>query len=259
MLLLRLLGRRRRARPRNALAGARMRLSSPLVKRPTARIVGRWLALLWVGLLLPAVAQDPSRDPAPVSIDHPYSNAALRRIREWQALLDSGAKLSTTAKLKAVNDFFNDLEFVDDILLWEAADYWATPVEFLAKGAGDCEDFAIAKYFTLVEMGVSSARLQITYVKAHKLNQAHMVLAYYATPASDPRVLDNLVAEVLPGSARSDLTPVYSFNGRGLWIAKARGNSRRVGSATRIGPWRDLVIRMKQSKVHALFPEHATQ
>ncbi|MGK2942508.1 MAG: transglutaminase-like cysteine peptidase, partial [Immundisolibacter sp.] len=136
---------------------------------------------------------------------------------------------------------------------------WATPVEFLAKGAGDCEDFAIAKYFSLVEMGVSSARLQITYVKAHKLNQAHMVLAYYATPASDPRVLDNLVPDILPGSARSDLTPVYSFNGRGLWIAKARGNSRRVGSATRIGPWRDLVIRMKQSKVHAPFPEHATQ
>jgi predicted transglutaminase-like cysteine proteinase len=147
-------------------------------------------------------------------------------------------------KLAAVNDFFNQLQFVDDASHWRRRDYWATPIEFLGSNGGDCEDFAIAKYFTLLELGVPETRLQITYVKAVALNQAHMVLAYYAHPAADPLVLDNLVAEILPGSARSDLVPVYSFNGQGLWVSRARGRGKRVGTADRLSLWQDLIKRL---------------
>lgn len=31
---------------------------------------------------------------------------------------------------------------------------WKTPKEFLIDGEGVCEDFAIAKYFTLLELGI---------------------------------------------------------------------------------------------------------
>ena len=117
--------------------------------------------------------------------------------------------------------------------MWGVKDYWATPLEFLSRGAGDCEDYSIAKYFTLKELGVSEKKMRITYVKALKLRQAHMVLTYFETPRSVPLVLDNLIPTIKPATQRKDLLPVYSFNGSGLWLAKSRGSGKKVGSSSR--------------------------
>ena len=103
------------------------------------------------------------------------------------------------------------MRFVSDDQHWGRADYWATPVEFLATGAGDCEDFSLAKYFTLKALGVPLERMRLTYAKAVKLNQAHMVVAYFATPDAEPLILDNLISDIKPASQRTDLVPVYSF------------------------------------------------
>ena len=97
----------------------------------------------------------------------------------------------------------------------------------------------------LIEMGVPAERLRLTYVKALELDQAHMVLTYYETPEAEPVVLDNLVGEIRPSSQRTDLLPVYSFNGEGLWLAKTRtGNDKHVGHSSRLGPWRDVIARI---------------
>ena len=85
----------------------------------------------------------------------------------------------------------------------------------------------------LKELGVPVESLRLTYVKALKLGQAHMVLAYYATPDSEPLILDDLVQSVEAGPSRTDLQPVYSFTGDGLGMAIARGWGRRVGGARR--------------------------
>ena len=144
-----------------------------------------------------------------------------------------------------MNQFFNSrIRFTDDISVWGQQDYWATPVEALRKGAGDCEDYAIAKYFTLRQLGVPASQLRITYVKALQLNQAHMVLTWYSAPDAVPLVLDNLKPNILPASARSDLLPVYSFNGEGLWIPQASG-SKRVGDSKKLSRWQDLLTRMR--------------
>ncbi|HCO43841.1 MAG TPA: sulfate adenylyltransferase [Gammaproteobacteria bacterium] len=212
----------------------------------------RLLCLLLTILLLPASADWPALDDATLqAVTQRHGALAADRLRAWQALIDDYRDQPLHTQLQATNDFFNRLEFVDDIVHWRRADYWATPVEFLTSGGGDCEDFAIAKYFTLLEMGVPESRLQITYVKALRLSQAHMVLAYYANPAADPLVLDNLAIDVLPGSARSDLVPVYSFNGYGLWLSKARGRSQRVGGAERLSLWQDLKSRLAQQRASA--------
>lgn len=202
--------------------------------------------LLLAVLLLPANAVGPAFDTDALhAIERRYGPAAARRVQDWRQLIDTTRDRPLPARLQAVNDFFNQLLFVDDIIHWKKSDYWATPVEFLATEGGDCEDFAIAKYFTLLELGVPESRLQITYVKALRLNQAHMVLAYYANPAADPLVLDNLLPDVLPGSSRDDLVPVYSFNGQGLWISRARGRGKRVGGSERLSLWQDLITRME--------------
>ncbi|MEQ1636291.1 MAG: transglutaminase-like cysteine peptidase [Methylococcales bacterium] len=178
-------------------------------------------------------------------IERKYGKVAQARVIQWQQLIQTGQALSDQQKLERVNDFFNKtILFTEDSLLWHVKDYWATPIEFLAQGAGDCEDYAIAKYFTLKELGVAEQKMRITYVKAIQLNQAHMVLTYFETPRSVPMVLDNIKPVILPATARNDLVPVYSFNGSGLWLAKTRGTGQQVGNADRLSLWADLTQRM---------------
>ena len=174
-----------------------------------------------------------------------YGEAASVRVLRWQTLINSAKDLPEKEKLKRVNDFFNEqIEFVDDDYLWGVNDYWATPLEMLARGAGDCEDYSIAKYFTLRELGVDDKKIRITYVKAIELNQAHMVLTFFETPRSVPLVLDNLIPSIKRATKRRDLLPVYSFNGSGLWLAKSRGSGKRVGHSSRLDKWGDLKSRM---------------
>ena len=95
-------------------------------------------------------------------------------------------------------------------------------------GMGDCEDFAIAKYFSLLAVGVPASQLRLVYVRLQLgapggPSQAHMVLAYYASAQAEPLILDNLITDIRPASRRPDLTPVFSFNSDGLW----QGNGAR--------------------------------
>ena len=173
-----------------------------------------------------------------------YGPGARKRLLAWQELLRTGRSGDDRAKIERVNRFFNRLNFVDDALHWHKADYWATPVEFLASEGGDCEDFAIAKYFTLLDLGIDEHKLTLTYVKALKLNQAHMVLTYYPSPKAEPLVLDNLVEAILPSSERTDLLPVYSLNGSGLWLARQRGRGKMVGDSSRLQRWQEMLARM---------------
>lgn len=178
-------------------------------------------------------------------IEQEYGIEASTRIEQWQKLMQTAKSLPEEEKLKRVNDFFNQqIIFVGDIYLWDAVDYWATPMEFLSQGAGDCEDYAIAKYFTLIELGVAENKMRITYVKALELNQAHMVLTYFSSPRATPVVMDNLISEIKSATKRTDLLPVYSFNGSGLWLAKSRGRGKRIGAAGRVSMWSELKQRM---------------
>ncbi|MCP4338090.1 MAG: sulfate adenylyltransferase [Desulfobulbaceae bacterium] len=180
------------------------------------------------------------------SVESQYGDFAKRRLIAWQTLIRDDSSTSDIEKLEKTNIFFNQMQFIDDIIHWKKADYWATPVEFLSTGGGDCEDFSLAKYFTLKALGVAEGKLNMTYVKALQLNQAHMVVTYYATPDAVPLVLDNLVPEIQLATKRKDLLPVYSFNGLGLWLAKSRGKGQKVGSSDRLKRWQDLLSRMPE-------------
>ena len=179
-----------------------------------------------------------------------YGAVAAERVQRWQSLSTTGVGWAELDKLSSVNRFFNEVPSVTDLQHWRRQDYWATPLELLASNGGDCEDFAIAKYFTLRELGVPDERLKIAYVKAQLApggqSIAHMVLTYYATPEAEPLILDNLVAAIKPAHERADLTPLYSFNARGLWAAKERVLGKWLGPAEDINLWKDLMKRMQQ-------------
>lgn len=179
-----------------------------------------------------------------------YGERAGKRVAAWRNVVTESAELSELEKLSAVNNFFNQLYFVNDIDLWGKKDYWATPLEFLGSAAGDCEDFSIAKYFTLRELGIDDKKLRLVYVKAIKLNQFHIVVAYYPSPSSEPVLLDNIDPEIKQASKRRDLLPVYSFNGSRLWLMKERGRGELAGNSSRLGLWNDLRARMGSVKLN---------
>ena len=217
-------------------------------------IAARWLR---IALLLASVAALAAglvdlvtiTDERIVKLAQQFGPVARERLTGWKGVLTNAKnrRLPELKKLELVNDLLNQPRFVDDLEHWGKEDYWATPVEFLSTDGGDCEDFSIAKYFTLLALGVPDEKLRLIYVKELVIyKQAHMILAYLPTPDADPLVLDNINKTIQPASTRTDLLPVYSFNGSGLWLAKeGAGRGQQVGGSDRIGLWRDLQARMR--------------
>ncbi len=173
-----------------------------------------------------------------------YGAEGRRRLLVWQDFMRH-VNSRELVFVEQVNSFFNKLVFVSDAKHWGKTDYWATPTEFVASGGGDCEDFAIAKYFSLVRLGVQSDKLALNYVFAAGLNQSHLVLAYYPLSGMEPWVLDNLMDAIKPASERPDLLPIYSFDVSSLWKSKELGKGKQIGQSQRIRPWRELLRRME--------------
>lgn len=177
-----------------------------------------------------------------------YGENAKKRVMGLNKLMVSLQNSSEQEKLLKVNDYFNLLTWKEDQDVWGKKDYWATRMEFLGKGAGDCEDFVTAKYFTLKQLGISTEKLYFTYVKAVEYNQAHMVLSYYDTPKSIPLILDNINPKIRVATQRKDLVPVYSFNGDSLFLSKQEGLGQAIpgGNKKQNPKWLNLVDRMKE-------------
>lgn len=212
-------------------------------------MVAIWLTCLSPSLL--SAVGKKTAPPLPAEVDpfrlDPKETERVPLIRAWQQLARTLQQATDMEKLTAVNRFFNQRLFASDQIIWGRKDYWATPTEFLSRNAGDCEDFAISKYFTLRALGIEDDKLYLTYVRALTLNQAHMVLIYFKTPDATPLVLDNLDPEIKPATQRHDLVPIYSFNGTGLWRAQRNHNKgRRLGPSLRLHKWHSLLARIQR-------------
>lgn len=180
-----------------------------------------------------------------------YSVEAARRGRAVNRLIEDLAGKAVEQQLREVNRFFNQFEYREDIDLWGQKDYWATPEEFIGIQQGDCEDFVVAKYFVLRKLGVPDERLFLTYAKHLELNVAHMVLSYFETRQSNPLILDNYNAEILPGSERRDLLPVYSFNAGSLFLTNASAGLGRSLPTDKIknSKWQKLLADMREDSL----------
>jgi len=176
-------------------------------------------------------------------IGREYGTFAARRALALVQMMNGVRDADEMEKLNSVNDFFNQTPYTSDKETWGMSDYWATRYEFIGKDKADCEDYVIAKYFTLKELGVPTSKLFMTYAKSLKYKTAHMVLTYYATPRSIPLVLDNYNYKILPASQRDDLVPIYSFSGDELFNAKQAQIGKMVPAAAKqTRPWDELII-----------------
>ena len=159
-------------------------------------------------------------------------------------MIASLANAEEAERLRKVNDFFNRrILFKDSITIWADRDYWPTPNETLGIGAGNCTSYSLAKYYSLKLAGIANGKLRMVYVRASSGGSpavsavAHMVVAYYAEPGSDPIILDNLISDLRVASKRTDLYPVFSFNEDGLYDKSNLVNSTPMASISRYSKW----------------------
>ena len=150
----------------------------------------------------------------------PKKNFILNRLAKFQSLKKKVTNYTLIRKLSHINTFLNKTFSKQDIDSNSSIDYWATPKEFLLKGFGDCEDYVIAKYFTLLELNISKEKLYLSVVKVKGQKTNHMVLLYLENKNSIPLVLDNLSFRILPFTKRKTLTPIVAFNEMGAYTLK---------------------------------------
>lgn len=234
-------------------------MSAPPCSRRTRRPPGLALGWRWVvralGLQVAAIVglsiAAPDLDRMQQLARERYGAGAAEAVAAWRLMVADAGALDEQEKLQRVNTFLNRrTTFDDDIVIWKEKDYWATPLETLARSAGDCEDFSIAKYMSLRLLGIPAEKLRLIYVRASigapgsGVSQAHMVLGYYPSPDAEPLVLDNLIGDIRTASRRPDLFPIFSFNSEGLWVSGASTSS--ADPTTRLSRWRSVLERMQQ-------------
>ena len=203
-----------------------------------------------------AAAGEPgfSRSVTPGLMEHfarLFGRGARESLTRWKDFVSSAADRAGQARsnsaetdlLRPVNGYFNRVSSITDLQHWGVEDYWATPAEFLSSRGGDCEDYAIAKYFTLKELGVPVSRLRLVYATTQRAQGAHMVLAYFAVPGADPLIMDNLEGGIRPAADRPDLIPVYMFNDDDLQFARQGAGAERH-DAMSIRKWRGVLEKL---------------
>lgn len=153
--------------------------------------------------------------------------------RAWRSLLADLRGRPLAQQLRGVNDFANRLRYVADIRHWGQSDYWATPLEFLTAGAGDCEDYAILKYAGLRELGVPVDRLRLVVVEDTSRGIAHAVLA--VRDDTTTWILDNQESRILPDQQIAHYQPYYSINETGRWSHLPEIELASSGSVTGAG------------------------
>ena len=149
-------------------------------------------------------------------------------LADWNRFLDGLQEAPFPDRIAAVNDFVNRVGYREDDQVWGVSDYWAAPGEFFAKG-GDCEDYAIAKYFSLRALGVPAERMSIVVLQDKRRRIPHAVLT--VRWAGPDLVLDNLSDEVKVWPQLPHYQPVYRVSESDYEIFRSRGLARLLQSA----------------------------
>lgn len=136
-------------------------------------------------------------------------------LQEWRGLLRAQAGRPPAEQLAAINEFMNRAPYITDPVNYGVPDYWATPIQFFSKD-GDCEDYAIAKYFTLRELGLPHDQMRIVVVDDMNLKIPHAILVVYLEGRA--LILDNQIPTVVAADRIRHYRPIYSINEEGWWL-----------------------------------------
>lgn len=150
----------------------------------------------------------------------PYPHGYAPFVRQWNAFLSTIRNDTPYAQVRRVQDYVNFFGYVRDTSASAGSDYWKSPAEFFTA-SGDCEDHAIAKYWSLRKVGFEPGDLRILVVYAKRARTAHTVLRVRFGEAF--LLLDNLYDTVRPmAAAQGDYVGLYALNERFAYLFRQR-------------------------------------
>jgi predicted transglutaminase-like cysteine proteinase len=202
-------------------------------------VTGKWLGKIALHLALLCLT------PVQSLASEPFS---------WQTLISATRGGTHLETLQRVNQRVNALTRISDERNWQTKDFWATPQELFSRGGGDCEDFAIAKFYLLQAHGFTASQLRLMFARLYNpasgAIEPHLVLLYQTAADARPLVLDNTDPAILYLDQRRDLAPSAAFDSAGYWAYTA-GHWDRLESAT-IKPWLAVQRRWHQQRTDSL-------
>lgn len=133
----------------------------------------------------------------------------------WRTVIEKTASLDPMIRMRLVNDFVNAVPYVEDRDNYGMPDYWAETATFFALG-GDCEDYAIAKYKLLQQLGFHPDRLRVVLLIDQARRRQHAVLA--VAEGGEGWILDSAQPRILPHGSVRDYRPTVSVGGRRLFV-----------------------------------------
>lgn len=139
---------------------------------------------------------------------------ATEKTSEWKGFIESLRDKSAEEQVESINHFMNKVSYISDEDNYGTGDYWATVEEFMARG-GDCEDYALAKYRSLLMLGFKASDLRIVILFDINKGINHAVLAVALNGAW--KILDNQSQEVRDDKDISNYKPIYAISKSNWW------------------------------------------
>ena len=173
-------------------------------------------------------------------------------VQGWRAAFAGLHGLPAAEQVSGVQAVVNRLPYVADLANWGMADRWETPAEMFARG-GDCEDFALTKYFALRDLGLPEAAMRVAVVWDSRDAEQHAVL--FVEAGGQSWVLDNKFAAPVPAAdVAARYRVIWSVNRDGARLAapdagQGEGPRLRVARGGRM-----LVLRTRPVRREALAP-----
>ena len=180
-----------------------------------------------------------------IKIEKKFGRISKNRAMDYQKKVTLFKRYNKTKQLNAVNHYLNQLLPQYDDIIQKKEDYWASPKEFLTTGYGDCEDYVIIKYFTLLKLGFDKRKLFLTAVFEQYQGGYHMVLSYFKDKNQPPLILDNLSFRVLDLKAREDIKADIFINSTGVY--KIDKNYKLKKIANRSKQYSDLIKKVRKN------------
>lgn len=136
------------------------------------------------------------------------------KLKPWKHFLSTLQNKDRISQIRAVNEYANEHPYITDPANWQQDDYWAAIRQFLIKD-GDCEDYAIAKFFSLKALGFRNDEMRIVVLKDMNLKVMHAILVVFE--GGKTWALDNQIKQVVETNRIYHYVPFYSINETHWW------------------------------------------
>lgn len=167
-------------------------------------------------------------------------------IKDYVRFMNTLSNLSQKQKIEKVNSYINQIVPSYDAYNYKDEEHWANIFEFLSRGSGDCEDYVIAKKYSLEMLGISSKDMYFSAVKEKYIGGDHMVLSLHVDKQKTPIILDNLSTKILAIDKRIDLEIRFLFNETGFYKLKEYKHLEKINKIN-LPAYKDMKLRNKHN------------